>query len=178
MADPYRNPISLKLLNGSGWRTSFQDKILGTIDDDSVRERVNEIILEEITPYVPMGGNSPMEAFDPDPHPGNLREDVTVTDGSITWNADYAHYQYQGWVYGVNYKIYTNRNEDGSPDKSGPYKYRSARGVRKFKTWRHLTYYTPGTGKHWWSLLRKAKGAHLNRRISQYLVREMKRRGL
>ena len=87
----------LRLLENTGWRTAWQDNILNTLDDDNVRRHINEIILDEVTPYVPLGGNNfEQEMVDPDPHPGQLREWVSITPNEIEWLAPYARYQYYG----------------------------------------------------------------------------------
>lgn len=80
---------------------------------------------------------------------GGLRNSVTMSIHAdyIEWNAPYAHYLYEGEVYGPNIPI---KDEEGnitgwwSPPKKNP-------------TGRPLTYHTAGTGDHWFE---KAKEQH------------------
>lgn len=161
----------------NGWRTAFQDRTIGTINDPAVRKHINEIINEELQPYIPLGGNNEeTEAYDPDPHPGALRERVDIGPVLIRWTVPYARYQYYGATYGPNTKIYLMRNADGSVDKSGPYIYRTKKGTTKYPTGEQLTYHTPGTGPFWYRAMMNQKGRHVNQRISGYLISEMRRR--
>lgn len=74
---------------------------------------------------------------------GALRNSVNypqgIYGGEIEYNTPYAHYQYEGIVYGPNIPI---RDAEGnitgwySPPKKNP-------------TGRPLTYHTAGTGDHW-----------------------------
>ncbi len=82
---------------------------------------------------------------------GALRNSVNfpsgIYGGEIEYNTPYAHYQYEGKVYGPNIPI---RDAEGnitgwySPPKKQP-------------TGRKMEYHTPGTGDHWFE---KAKEQH------------------
>lgn len=82
---------------------------------------------------------------------GELRNSVNypqgIYGGEIEYNTPYAHYQYEGEVYGPNIPI---KDAEGnitgwwSPPKKNP-------------TGRPLTYHTAGTGDHWFE---KAKEQH------------------
>ncbi len=82
---------------------------------------------------------------------GALRNSVNypqgIYGGEIEYNTPYAHYQYEGVVYGPNIPI---RDAEGnitgwySPPKKNP-------------TGRQLQYHTAGTGDHWFE---KAKAQH------------------
>lgn len=82
---------------------------------------------------------------------GALRNSVNYPEGiyggEIEYNAPYAHYQYEGEVYGPNIPI---KDAEGnitgwwSPPKKNP-------------TGRKLQYHTTGTGDHWFE---KAKEQH------------------
>lgn len=82
---------------------------------------------------------------------GALRNSVNypqgIYGGEIEYNTPYAHYQYEGEVYGPNIPRYDSEgNLVGwySPPKKNP-------------TGRPLTYNTEGTGDHWFE---KAKAQH------------------
>ena len=82
---------------------------------------------------------------------GALRNSINYPKGiygdEIEWNTPYAHYQYEGEVYGPNIPIKDDKgNITGwySPPKKNP-------------TGKQLAYHTPGTGDHWFE---KAKEQH------------------
>lgn len=162
----------------NGWRTAFQERTIGTMNDSRVREHINEIIVEEIEPYIPLGGNNArQEAVDPDPHPGYLRESVDYGPVLIRWTAPYARYQYWGQTYGPNYYRPIMRKANGAFDVNGPWWYRSPKGVgKKYPTGGQLEYHTQGTGPFWYRAMMNQKGRHVNQRISGYLIAEMRRR--
>jgi hypothetical protein len=80
---------------------------------------------------------------------GGLRNSVTMSIHAdyIEWNAPYAHYLYEGEVYGPNIPI-----RDAEGNITGWYSPPS-----KHPAGRPLTYHTAGTGDHWFE---KAKQQH------------------
>lgn len=82
---------------------------------------------------------------------GALRNSVNypqgIYGGEIEYNTPYAHYQYEGIVYGPNIPI-----RDAGGNITGWYSPPS-----KNPTGRPLTYHTAGTGDHWFE---KAKAQH------------------
>lgn len=74
---------------GIGIRTKLQNKLLLLLNNNQVKIGVNNILLKAITPYVPKDT-------------GELRKSTNVTPDTISWNTEYAHYQYEGDVYGPN----------------------------------------------------------------------------
>lgn len=82
---------------------------------------------------------------------GALRNSVNfpqgVYGGEIEYNTPYAHYQYEGIVYGPNIPI-----KDAEGNITGWYS-----PPKKNQTGRPLTYHTEGTGDHWFE---KAKQQH------------------
>lgn len=99
---------------------------------------LNEQVVADCDPLIPF-------------RQGALRNSVNypqgIYGGEIEYNTPYAHYQYEGIVYGPNYPI---RDAEGnitgwySPPKKNP-------------TGRKLTYHTPGTTDHFFE---KAKEQH------------------
>ncbi len=82
---------------------------------------------------------------------GALRNSVNypqgIYGGEIGYNTPYAHYQYDGIVYGPNYPI-----RDAQGNITGWYS-----PPKKYPTGRQLTYHTPGTTDHFFE---KAKEQH------------------
>lgn len=82
---------------------------------------------------------------------GALRNSVNyphgIYGGEIEYNTPYAHYQYEGEVYGPNIPI-----RDAEGNITGWYS-----PPKKHPTGRQLQYHTAGTGDHWFS---KAKEMH------------------
>lgn len=82
---------------------------------------------------------------------GALRNSVNyphgIYGGEIEYNTPYAHYQYEGEVYGPNIPI-----KDAEGNITGWYS-----PPKKNPTGRPLTYHTAGTGDHWFE---KAKEQH------------------
>lgn len=82
---------------------------------------------------------------------GALRNSVNypqgICGGEIEYNTPYAHYQYEGIVYGPNIPI-----RDAGGNITGWYS-----PPNKRPTGRPLAYHTAGTGDHWFS---KAKEMH------------------
>lgn len=82
---------------------------------------------------------------------GALRNSVNypqgIYGGEIEYNTPYAHYQYEGIVYGPNIPI-----RDAEGNITGWYS-----PPKKNLTGRPLTYHTAGTGDHWFE---KAKQEH------------------
>lgn len=74
---------------------------------------------------------------------GALRNSVNYPEGiyggEIEWNTPYAHYQYEGIVYGPNIPIY-----DGDGNLTGFFS-----PPKKNPTLRPLQYHTEGTTDHW-----------------------------
>lgn len=65
------------------------NNMLKVLNDPSLRYEINEIIGNKLNQYVPMKS-------------GALRESLTVDESSISWSTPYAHYQWEGEVYGPN----------------------------------------------------------------------------
>lgn len=78
------------------------------------------------SPYVPSGDS------------GKLRDQVVITPGEIEHTVPYAHYQYEGIVYGPNYPISENGRIVGyfSPPRKRP-------------TGKRLTYRAPKASAKW-----------------------------
>lgn len=99
---------------------------------------LNEQIVADCDPLIPF-------------QQGALRNSVNypqgIYGGEIEYNTPYAHYQYEGIVYGPNYPI-----RDAQGNITGWYS-----PPKKNQTGRKLTYHTPGTTDHFFE---KAKEQH------------------
>lgn len=127
---------------------SVQSKVIGNVEIElninfperkrEAQKLLNMQIVADSDPYIPF-------------RQGALRNSVRYPEGLegglIEYNTPYAHYQYVGEVYGPNFPIY-----DGEGNLIG---FRSP--PHKYPTGRPLTYYTEGTGDHWFE---RAKADH------------------
>ena len=152
-----------------GVSTKLQNKLLALIGDDDVKRGVCEIIGERANKYVPMNS-------------GALRESMRVDSDSITWGdgLDYAHYQYEGEVYGPNLPITQEGEITGWYSLKGMTKYPTGRTLGMPGEWRgwKFGYKTPGTTHHWVDeMLRRERGG-MNVQITAYLKREARNRNL
>lgn len=115
------------------------------IDTSRIDKNIREA--QKLLNLAVVGDCDPMIPF----QQGALRNSVIYPDGiyggEIEYNTPYAHYQYEGIVYGPNIPI-----RDAEGNITGWYSPPS-----KQPTGRPLTYHTEGTGDHWFE---KAKAQH------------------
>jgi len=71
------------------YRTDLQRSMIKKINNPAVLKDINQHILDEATHYVPARS-------------GALRRSGYATSQTIGWRTPYAHYQYQGEVWGPN----------------------------------------------------------------------------
>ena len=118
-----------------------------SIKIDTSRSDKNIREAQKLLNLAVVGDCDPMIPF----QQGALRNSVIYPDGiyggEIEYNTPYAHYQYEGIVYGPNIPI-----RDAEGNITGWYSPPS-----KQPTGRPLTYHTEGTGDHWFE---KAKAQH------------------
>lgn len=149
--------------------TNKQDKLLALLNNSAVKRNVNKFIGDAITPYVPM-------------ETGRLRDSMYVGPTLISWGRglEYAHYQYEGEVYGLNIPI---------SSLGTIIRWTSLPGVTKYPTGRELGvpgeyrgwifgYTTPGTQHHWTEVYETDLKRETNQKITRYLKQECKARGL
>lgn len=178
------------------FRTTKQQKLLRMLNDKGVRAYINGILKNYINIFVPSSTG--------DEETG-LRGSARATPDSIIWGEGlaYAHYQYEGEVYGPNVPGAVN----GQPAwKSESVKYPTGRelGVPGSAYLRvkwyigsrptsfmvgnvkapwllyEFGYSTPGTGHHWDERFNKDRNSkrQANLEITRYLKAECKNRGL
>lgn len=94
--------------------------------------------------------SDPFTPFDQGGLRGSVRYPQGVAGNLIEYDTPYAHYQWEGIVYGPNIPIY-----DDSGNVTGWF---SPPGKKKKPTGAVLQYHTKGTGDHWTD---KAKEKHM-----------------
>ena len=145
--------------------------------NDASMLKVTEATAEMMEPYIPYAE-------------GVLQNSVEITPRTISWNTPYAHYMYEGVVYGPNFYVPLQQNPDGTWNKEGPWGWRSPSGEgSKSKTGRSLTYNPndirtgepvheivhPLATHHWDRAMLKAEGRKYRTRIGRIILREFRR---
>ncbi|MBR3644994.1 MAG: hypothetical protein IKN54_01115 [Lachnospiraceae bacterium] len=166
------------------------NKLVKMLNDKDVKINVNQFIADAIQPYVPKKS-------------GKLRDTLYVGPRVISWGRglDYAHYQFEGEVYGPNYP---GIEKDGSPGwRSASIKHPTGRELGAFKgilmlspKWQvteegdyirpqsfepipyEFGYTTDGTRHHWTEVYQWKLKSDTNKKITRYLKQECKKRGL
>lgn len=153
--------------------TDRQSKLLAMLNDDSVHERINEIINEKMREgdYIPMNMGE-FASRNPNDYPGRLRDSASVTKDGITWRVPYAHYVWAGSVYGPNIPIHAKG------DTKTVIGFYSPKGEKKTPTGEVMNYTTPGSGPRWVDLAFSGSGRIINNAVTNFLKKECKARGL
>lgn len=73
--------------------STYFNKIKKLSNDKATMIAVHNAMAKRMDKYVPMG------------YTGNLSQDLTITENYIQYNVPYAHYMYEGIVYGPNIPI-------------------------------------------------------------------------
>ena len=105
--------------------TLLQDKLWKIVNDEKTGREIHGVLKECLEPYVPKKS-------------GQLRSSAKVYPKSLRYTAPYAHYQYQGEVYGPNLIGWLSPSEAG---------WRSYKGMKKSPTGRELGVQGAGTFK-------------------------------
>jgi hypothetical protein len=153
-----------------GWRTHKQRELLKMLTDDKdVRRQINRYIADAITPFVPRDS-------------GKLARGRLITHKSITWGRGlaYAHYQFVGIVYAPNIPIMNKGTIIGWRSIPGMKKHPTDRKLGTPGEWRgwKFGYTTPGTQSHWTDAFRGQVRRNTQNKITAYLKRECRNRGL
>ena len=157
-------PITIELAR---FRTRKQEQLLELLNDDRVQQNINLRIKNDINRFVPKKS-------------GKLRRSARVTPNAIIWSTPYAHYQYMGEVYGPNYPIKRNGRIVGWYSKRGMTKHPTGRelGIPGYWMGWRFGYTTKGTHHHWDQYFTMYVKRITNLKITRYLKRECKQRGL
>ena len=185
--------VDVSFTNKTQNRLSKIQELIGWFEEGSVRIAINKKIGNAINQFVPQDNI------------GDLRDSMEITHHTVEWgeNLDYAHYQYEGEIYGKNYPIIHGGEFKGyfntSSNKRLPVfsggtitGWYSLPGVEKYPTGRELGkpgyykgwkfgYTTPGTQHHWIDAYLQNKNdvrRRTNISIAQFLKRRCKEYGL
>ena len=166
------------------------NSMLKVLNDPSLRYEINEIIGNRLNKYVPKSTGG-----------GALRESLEIDESSVSWNTPYAHYQWEGEVYGPNLigfnsdgavswisrkpKHPTGRRLGESAGKAWlrPQFGRKYNDGVEFIPWT-FGYTTNGTQSHWDKLYTESTSdsrafrARTNAEISRFVKKALQRAGL
>jgi len=149
---------------------SVRKRLLAVMSNKETMREVHEELKQFVEPYVPMSKGG-----------GDLRKSAEVKPSGVVYESPYAHYQYEGEVYGPNLPIWQYIKGDKS---SIIIDWRSAPGTTKhpmgrtlgtpgrWKGWK-FGYSTPDTTHHWMEEAFKNGG---KARFSKRATRVMKAR--
>lgn len=145
------------------YRTRLQKRIIGTVQEDSVREGINRIVADMCYRYVPY-------------RTGELRSSVEVDSEGIEWTVDYARYQYYGLNMGPN--IFRGFHHGVVPiilTPPGTIKHFEIAKVSGLPT---LTYFASGVHSKWYEYMLNISYNRnvMNNRITYYLKHEIEER--
>jgi hypothetical protein len=129
-------------------QTALQKKLLQLVDKDVARRNTNEIFLEMCNKYVPEDS-------------GTLKSSAYATERSVIWSTPYAHYMYEGIVYGPNFLV----------EIDGQLVWRSPAGKPKFPTNRTFQYQNPNATAHWDKTMLERDRRAFNNRVTAMLKR-------
>ena len=156
-------------VHDNGITTALQRKLSYLLQDAEVREGVLDIVKDAITPFVPQDS-------------GNLAENTHIENNEIVWDSPYAHYQYEGVVYGPNKPLWSYNNIVGWQTLKDVEKYPTDRtlGTPGYLRGWTFGYTTPGTTHHWDKEMMKDRNARriMNIRITAYLKRMAREKDL
>ena len=116
--------------------TALQKKLFSLIDDNDVMQEIHQMLGEQCNSFVPKKS-------------GELRQSMKAYPEFVRWETPYAHYQYEGEVYGPNRPVIKKGIIVGWYSKGPKYPTGRELGVPgEWMGWR-FGYTTPGTGHHW-----------------------------
>lgn len=145
---------------------SVRKRLLAVMSNKETMREVHEELKDFVEPYVPTSS-------------GDLIQSADALPSGVVYREPYAHYQYEGEVYGPNIPIWRYSKSDKTSYITG---WRSRKGKvptgrelgrpGKWKGWK-FGYSTPGTTHHWMEEAFKNGG---RARFSKRATRVMKAR--
>ena len=145
-------------------------KLRKLVENDDVRREVHRIFEEECRHFVPIDT-------------GSLQNNVYISKDEVRWSAygedgkNYAHYVYEGEIYGPYFYVPIERIDDGDTidyDENGEWGWRSPRGVKKTPTGRKMKYSNPRATSHWDRTMLARRGNLFKIRVEAYLKKVAK----
>lgn len=130
---------------------NLKGKLDRLLNDKSTMTACHNLLFKMMTPYVP---------FDT----GILSQDVEITDKHVRYNQPYAHYMYEGIVYGPNIPIVQNGVVVG---------WYSRPGIKKSPTGRYMTYdktHHPLATRHWDEAMMRVQGDSFTKQVGKILA--------
>lgn len=129
--------------------TVMQNELAALVGEATRNRIATKLFLEMCEPYVPIGTGEP-----PDYPPwrndtvGSLRASGRATEKTVIWgeNLPYAHYMYEGIVYGPNYKVERIQWPEGTTAVIG---FISPKGEEKHPTGDMIEYSEWKPQRHW-----------------------------
>ena len=133
-------------------RTKLQEELVTIVGDRKAKLETNKIFCEMCNKYVPR-------------ETGALQESGHATEVSVIWDTPYAHYMYEGIIYGPNIPIY---------DENGiAVAWYSPPGEKtKYNTGRRMKYHVNGNplaARHWDKVMLNRDRRVFNYRVSRKL---------
>lgn len=130
----------------------LEEKMLNVVHDDKAKLEIHNVLAKMCDPYVPKES-------------GMLAQTTRITSEGVTYTQPYAHYQYEGLVYGPNIPIIENGVITGwfSPPEQ-----------QKHPTGDMLNYSTeahPLASSHWDEAMLRDNGESFKSQITDILVR-------
>lgn len=140
-------------------QTAMQKELTAITGDTKAAKATNKIFVEMCNKYVPY-------------ETGALQAAGRYTEKSAIWDTEYAHYMYEGIIYGPNIPIYAAFKYYGLvPIILGWY---SPKGKKKYPTNRKMTYHLNGNplaSRHWDEKMLQRDRKAFNLRVTNELKR-------
>ena len=123
-------------------------QIIALSKNPRVMKQIAEKAIDLINPYVPEDSGALRESAHVIYHEKQVQivwgDNLHRSNRKVPTNA-YAHYQYEGVVYGPNFQVTID----------GKRVWRSPKGKPKYRTERELSYRSPGARKHWTEVIKR-----------------------
>lgn len=151
--------------------TAAQKRLRKVINEATANREATELFLEMCTPYVPIGSGHEEDYGRKESEPGRLRASGKATEKLVTWGEGlpYAHYVYEGVIYGPNIPITKYNYMAG---KSEVVAWFSPKGKgTKYPTDRMMDYYEWKPARHWDEEMLKHDRREYNYRLTIKLRR-------
>lgn len=132
----------------------LKEKLLDLVNDPATMLAAHNLLYKKMDPYVP---------FDT----GTMAQSVEITSQHVRYTQPYAHYMYEGIVYGPNIPIIENGVVVG---------FFSRPGVTKTPTGKYIVYdktHHPLATRHWDEAMMRAEGESFTKQLEKLLISRM-----
>ena len=139
----------------TGFESDLYNMVIGVVHDKTARLEVANMLYKKMDPYVPMDQ-------------GTLAQTVEIDENKIRYLQPYAHYMYEGIVYGPNIPIIENGMVVG---------FFSRPGMKKTPTGAMIEYskeFHPKATSHWDEVMMQTEGDSVKAEVANIFVRRMK----